>query len=230
MKKINVIKRISFIAVFGALTSVLYCFVKFNLPIFPGFLDINISMIPVIICAFMLGPWDAAACVLIRFVIKLMVGSSTAYVGEIADLILGLVPAISAGLIYKYYKGKFSEGLAFISVIVTWSITGVLVNYFLNIPFYLEFFFDGAWEPLIGMVEPAVNLISFGAVGTITKENFMLWYLLLGVVPFNLFLSLIVIGVTLPVHKRLRVLYDQIGMNRCNNINLDTDCPQKDNK
>lgn len=230
MKKINVIKRLSFIAVFGALTSVLYCFVKFNLPIFPGFLDINISMIPVIICAFMLGPWDAAACVLIRFIIKLMVGTGTAYVGELADLVLGLVPAVSAGLIYKYYKGKYSELFAFIAVVVTWGITGVILNYTVNIPFYLKFFFDGAWEPLIGMVEPAISLISFGRVTNITPENFMMWYLLLGVVPFNLLLSLIVVGVTLPVHKRLRVLYDQIGVSHSKDINLEDENIAKENK
>ena len=58
MKK-NAIKRISFVAIFAAISIILYCYVKFPLPIFPSFLDINFSMIPILICAFMLGPWDA---------------------------------------------------------------------------------------------------------------------------------------------------------------------------
>ena len=141
MKKTNIVKRISFVALFSALTSILYCYVRFPLPIFPSFLDINVSMIPVIICAFMLGPWDAMMCVVIRFAIKLLlVPTGTAYVGEIADLILGLVPAVSAGLIYHYYKGKHKELLAFTSVVVLWGITGVLLNIYVNIPVYLNMF------------------------------------------------------------------------------------------
>lgn len=69
MKK-NAIKRISFVAIFATISTLLYCYVKFPLPIFPSFLDINFSMIPILICAFMLGPWDACACVIIRCLLK----------------------------------------------------------------------------------------------------------------------------------------------------------------
>ena len=97
----NKVKRIVLVAVFSALTTLLYIFVKFPLPIFPTFLDVNISMIPVIICAFVLGPVDASVCVIIRCLIKLPM-SSTAYVGELADLIMGLGTCIPCGIIYKF--------------------------------------------------------------------------------------------------------------------------------
>ncbi len=212
MRKNNIVKRIAFIAIFSAITTILYCYVAFPLPIFPSFLNINISMIPVIIAAFMLGPWDAAVCVIIRCVVKLLlIPTSTAYVGEIADLVIGLIPAISAGLIYHYYKGKYKEALAFSSVVVLWVITGVILNVFVNIPFYLEAFFGGDMNALIGMCAPAFKAISFGSITEVTEGNFMMLYILIGIVPFNLLLSLIVVGVTAPVHKRLKVLYDMIG-------------------
>ena len=100
------IKRIAFVAIFAAISSLLYCYVKFPLPIFPSFLDVNFSMIPIIIAAFMLGPIDGVIIVLIRFLMKLiLVGTGTQYVGEIADLVLGLVTTLGCGLTYKFYNG-----------------------------------------------------------------------------------------------------------------------------
>mgnify|MGYP006983240225 FL=1 len=65
--------------------------------------DLNFSMIPIIICAFMLGPVDATVIVLIRFLIKLItISTHTAGVGEIADLIIGASVAITSGVIYNY--------------------------------------------------------------------------------------------------------------------------------
>ncbi len=210
MNKKNVIKRISFIAVFSAISGILYCFLKFPLPIFPSFLDINFSMIPIIICAFMLGPWDACVCVLLRFVVKIIgPGTGTAYVGELADIFMGLSTAVVSGCVYKYTKWRGKTPLAFALVIIVWVLTGVLTNVFINIPFYLQFYFDGAWEPLIGMCDSAFKLISFGKAN-VTVENFMLLYVFLAVIPFNLLLSCIVVGITIPIHKRLRILYDMI--------------------
>lgn len=213
MKKFT-IKRMAFVAVFAALSSILYCYVKFPLPIFPPFLDVNFSMIPIIICAFMFGPIDASIVVLLRFVVKLiLVGTGTQYVGEIADLVLGLIPTITAGCIYQFYKGNKKELIAFISVIVTWVATSIFLNIFVNIPFYLELFFKGSWDGLIGYCGDCFKLISFGAVKEVTKENFMTYYILLGIIPFNLMLSGIVVLVTVLVHKRLKSLYDLIGQN-----------------
>lgn len=210
MNKKNVIKRIAFIAAFSAISGVLYCFLKFPLPIFPSFLDINFSMIPIIICAFMLGPWDACICLLLRFVVKIIgPGTGTAYVGELADIFMGLATAIVSGCIYKYTKWKAKAPIAFVSVIVVWVLTGIITNVFINIPFYLQFYFDGAWEPLIGMCDSAFKLISFGRA-TVNVDNFMMYYVFLAVIPFNLLLSGIVAGITALIHKRLRVLYDMI--------------------
>ena len=210
MKKIN-IKRITFVAVFAAITSVLYCYVKFPLPIFPPFLDVNFSMIPVIIAAFMLGPIDGAVIVLIRFIMKLiLVGTGTQYVGEIADLVLGVVTTLSCGFVYKFYKGKFRSLLSFTVVAVTWVICSVFLNVFLNIPIYVSLFFKGDWNLLINMCNDAFNLITFNHCPEITQSNFILFYVLLSVIPFNLMLALIVVGITALVHKRLKLIYEKI--------------------
>ena len=120
------VKRVVMVAIFSALTTLLYILVKFPLPIFPSFLDINISMIPVIICAFVLGPIDASICVLMRFLIKLPM-TSTMYVGELADLIMGLGTCLPCAFIYKT-NWKYKTLIAFISVPVMWVCLGIITN------------------------------------------------------------------------------------------------------
>lgn len=210
MKKVN-IKRITFVAVFAAIASVLYCYVKFPLPIFPSFLDVNFSMIPIIIAAFMLGPIDGVIIVVIRFIMKLiLVGTGTQYVGEIADLVLGVITTTSCGLVYMFYKGKFRTLLSFATVIVSWVICSIVLNIFLNIPIYVELFFKGNWNILIGMCNDAFNLITFNNCPEITQNNFIFYYVILAVIPFNIMLASIVVAITALVHKRLKVIYDKI--------------------
>ena len=210
MKKVN-IKRITFVAVFAAITSVLYCYVKFPLPIFPSFLDVNFSMIPIIIAAFMLGPIDGVIIVVIRFIMKLiLVGTGTQYVGEIADLVLGVITTTSCGLVYMFYKGKFRTLLSFATVIVSWVICSIFLNIFLNIPIYVELFFKGNWNILIGMCNDAFNLITFNNCPEITQNNFIFYYVILAVIPFNIMLASLVVAITALVHKRLKVIYDKI--------------------
>ena len=71
------------------------------------------------------------------------------------------------------------------------------------------------------MCEPAFYAISFGRIAEVNEGNFLMLYILIGVIPFNLLLSLIVVGITAPVHKRLKVLYDMIGTKASSNIDLD---------
>ena len=166
-------------------------------------------MIPVIICAFVLGPIDASICVLMRFLIKLPM-TSTMYVGELADLIMGLGTCLPCAFIYKT-NWKYKTLIAFISVPVMWVCLGIITNIYINIPFYIDFYFGGDMTPLLGMCTDAFKLISFGHITNVTFDNFMLYYILLAVIPFNLLLSLIVVIITAPLHKRLRIVYDKIG-------------------
>ena len=220
------IKRLVFDASFCALATILYIFLKIEgnlIPIFPNFLDINFSMIPIIICAFMLGPWDAGIAVIVRCLLKwLFVGSKTGYVGEVADILIGLAACIPAGLIYHKSKFKYKGLIALISVVVGWVLMGVLSNLFVNIPWYNSYYFhtnyykDGISPAFVGLIKDAVKAISFGKVTDVTTGNFMLIYIIFSVIPFNIILSLIIVLITVPVHHRLRPLYDMIGFKKKN--------------
>ena len=114
-QKFFTVKRLSFIAIFAALAVVFYSFIpKIKLPIFPPFLEINFSMIPILICAFMMGPIDATVCVVIRFLVKLPM-SSTGFVGELADVLIALPVVIAVGLIYHHTTLKRKTLLSLVS-------------------------------------------------------------------------------------------------------------------
>lgn len=194
----EVLNRLTKVAIFGALSFLLY-FLKFNLPfIFPSFLEINFSMLPIILAGFVLGPWWASLVVLLRFVLKLPF-SSTAYVGEAADLIIGLFVLIPSSLFYQYHKDKKGGIISLVLVVAMWVVAGILSNVCINIPFYVNFYFGGNMAPLVGMVS--------GLYKGVTEETFMHYYILLGVIPFNLLLSLIVSIVTYFVYKRVSIIF-----------------------
>lgn len=199
------------VAIFATISTLLYCYVKFPLPIFPSFLDINFSMIPILICAFMLGPWDACACVIIRCLLKWILppGTGTMYVGEVADVLNGLAVVIPAGLIYHKLDNKHKTLIAFSTVMVSWVFMAILSNMFINIPWFTHLYFKGDMTPLVGMSNSAFQLISFGKIEA-TKDTFMTCYIFLAVIPFNLLLSGIVVLFTMLIHKRLKSLYDMI--------------------
>lgn len=194
------VKEISLIGVQGALASLLYIFVKINLPIFPSFLDLQVSEIPALITSFIYGPYAGAMVILIRFIIKLPF-SGTAGVGEIADLIIGLAIVIISGLIYKKnrtFKGAL-KGMTIAMLVATVLVS--LANWLILIPFYLELYFHGSMAPLLGMCSmiPGIN-----------EANFMVMYIFVGVVPFNLLRFIIVFILTIVLYKRISFLFKKI--------------------
>lgn len=209
-KKLS-IKRMTFIAIFSALSVIFYTIIpKISLPIFPPFLELNFSMIPIVICSFMLGPIDGIICVLVRFFVKLPM-SGTMCVGETADLLIGLPVAFFSGFMYNKTNIKYKELFAFIGSLLIWIIMSVIANAFINIPFYSWMLREvGGLDSIVAASSDAFKLISSGKI-IVNKENFMFYYLLLAVVPFNLLLSTVVLLITWPIHKRIKVLYTKIG-------------------
>ena len=67
----NKIEYIVKIAMYTALSFVLYAFVKFPLPFaFPGFLDIQISELPALIAGFSMGPVSGCLVIVLKCLLK----------------------------------------------------------------------------------------------------------------------------------------------------------------
>lgn len=189
------------LSVFTALSYVLYLFVKFPLPGFPGFLELQISDVPALIAGFMMGPSYGAAVILIKCILKLPF-STTACVGELGDILIGLSIVLPASFVYKFRRSK-KGALAGIGVgIFSSTLVAVVINRVLLIPFYMKLWFDGSWEPLLGMMSALFP--------NITVSSFYYYYLFLSVLPFNLLRGLLTGLITFLVYKSLEKLFDRL--------------------
>ena len=195
------IKKLVLTALFSAMSVLLYLFPKFSLPIFPSFLEMNFSMLPLMILGFSCGAMYGGLGVLLRYVSNLIIeGSITAGVGEIMDLMLGAAIVIPASLIYRYIKMKEPKK-TLISLVIglsCWIVFGALLNIFYAIPLYLKLYFGDNVNALVGALHiiPGVN-----------ASNYMAQYIIYAVIPFNLILGFVVMSVTFLVNKRISILY-----------------------
>jgi len=190
------------IANLAALSVVFYFFPKVPLPfIFPSFLDLQLSNLPAIIGGYALGPIAGSLIVVVRTLIKLPF-SQTAYVGELVDLIIGVSTVVASSLVYKKVHTKKGAFLGMIAGMVAWTVIAVLANWLFVLDFYIEFFFGGNIDYLLGSLEviPGVN-----------ESNYMGKYILYAILPFNLLLSGIVYGFTFVVYKRISELITSLN-------------------
>ena len=100
-----------------------------------AFYKLDLSTLPAILAGFAMGPLPGVAVVVIKNLVH-MLGTSTACVGEMADIIMSSCFIIPASLIYRRRKDRKSAVLSMAVGTVLMTIAGVLVNYFILIPAY----------------------------------------------------------------------------------------------
>jgi riboflavin transporter FmnP len=198
--KIFTTKFITRVAIFSAISTILYIvpYLKFPVPFFPSFLEIHFDEIPALIAGFAYGPLAGFFVILIKTIIKLPL-TSTLCVGEIADLIYGLTLVIPASLIYK---NKRTLKNAFIGLGVSTLIQVVVSSFlttFVMLDFYI-FVMGFSKEALLGMCQAAnPNITSLS------------WpFLLMVGLPFNLFKDILLCFLTALLYKRLHRLIDRL--------------------
>ena len=213
--------RLAAIAVFSALSGVLYV-LGFSIPVaFAPWLELNFSDVPLLIGTFALGTPSGACIALLRTLVKIIFKpTSTAFVGEAADIIIGLALAVPAGLIYQ--KKKTLKGAILACVIggVCSSATAMLANL---IPFYVKAM---GWDftSLASMLQPLYK--------NCTAETFYNYYLWLSVLPFNLLRCAAASLLTFAAYKKISVLLkradEKFGKKRAGKALRAADTPQND--
>ncbi len=188
------------IAILSAVGYILYLFVKFPLPFFPAFLDMQFSDLTGLIGGFMLGPIPGCTIILIKGILKLPF-TGTACVGELADVLIGIAFVLPASLLYRKRK-TLKRALLGLAVGMACSVVmSMLMNWLVLIPFYLQMMFGGNWEPLLGMCRVLNENISV--------ENFYEIYIFAGVLPFNLLRCTVTSVLTYLVYKPLHRLFNR---------------------
>ena len=180
------------IAILGSLAFILMLF-EFPLPVAPSFYKLDLSEVPVLVGGFALGPIAAIVIEALKNVLNIIfTGSTTAYVGELANFIVGCGFVVPAAIIYKRNKTKSSAIKGLIVGTICLVIAGALMNVYVLLPLYSRFM------ELDKIIE-AGNMIFKGVKDVST-------FVLFCVVPFNLIKGIIVSAITALVYKRVSPL------------------------
>lgn len=183
------------LALLTSLSYILYVFVKFSLPfMFPSFLDMQFSELPAILAGFSLGPVSGVLVIVLKCLLK-MPFSTTAGVGELIDIAIGIAYVLPASMIYWHNKNKKNAILGFIVGTLCAVAMAIVFNRFVAIPFYVQLYFGGNFNIIVGMCQKLYK--------NMTAETFYLYYLGLAVLPFNILRSAVVSIITFLVYKRL---------------------------
>lgn len=164
--------------------------IEFPVPLFPGFLKIDLSDLPALIAGLALGPIAGVLIELFKNLMHLL-QTSTQGVGELANFIVGSALVLPAGYIYKKNKTKKSAIIGLIVGTFSMGIFGTLANYFIIIPFYSKV-----------MMLPIETIVKMGTVVNAHIVD-LKTLLLFGVFPFNIFKGIILSVITLIVYKKI---------------------------
>ena len=128
-KNLFTARNLAIMGMMGALSAVVMLF-EFPLPfIAPPFYEIDFSEVPVLIGSFMIGPAAGVIIELIKILIKLLIKpTSTAFVGEFANFVIGCALVVPASIIYRRHKTKKTAIIGMVVGSIFMAITGIFVN------------------------------------------------------------------------------------------------------
>lgn len=185
-------RRITIVAICGAIAALLHM-LDFPIPFLaPGFYKLDFSEVPVMLCGFYLGPSAAVGCEALKIILKLLLKStSTAFVGDFANFVVGCSFALPATIIYHIFKTKRSAvaGLAVGTAVMT--IFGTAFNAIYLVPKFAQ---------LYGM--PLDTIIAMGsAIWGGVKD--IITFVILCVAPLNLVKGIVISVLTMLLYKRV---------------------------
>lgn len=161
-----------------------------------AFYKLDLSTLPAVLAGFAMGPVQGAAVVVIKNLVHLM-GTSTAGVGELADILMSCAFVIPASLLYRRNKTRKGALTAMLAGAALMTVTAVLVNYFILIPAY-QVLMNLPLEVIIGMGQKVLGFIDT----TIELVIFI-------TAPFNLLKAAVLSGTTYLLYKRVSPLLHQ---------------------
>lgn len=186
-------RRLAQIAMLGAAAGVLM-FIEFPLPFLaPPFYKMDFSELPVLIGGFAMGPVAGILIEIIKIALHLLFkGTSTAFVGELGNLIMGCAFIVPAAIIYKRRKTRGNAIIGMVVGIIVMAVASVLVNAYMLLPAYCTAFHIEL-DVIIGMGAAIHSSI-----------NSVMTFCILAVAPFNIFKGVVISILTMILYKHIR--------------------------
>lgn len=135
------VNHLVILAMFTAI-SVILMYVDFPLPFLaPSFYKIDFSEVPILIGAFMLGPCAGVIMEALKNLLMIVVkGTSTAFVGEFANFIIGCFFVVPAAILYHFHRTKKRAVVSLIVGSAFMTAGGVLLNAVYLLPKYSQLY------------------------------------------------------------------------------------------
>lgn len=186
-------RKMTVTAMFSAIAMILYL-LDFTLPFAPSFYKLDFSELPVLIGAFAFGPVTGVLIEAVKILLKLLIkGTSTAFVGDLANFVIGCSFILPASTIYYFKKSKKSA--------VTGCIVGTLILTLFGTAFNAVYLLP-AFSKLYGM--PLEDILAMGAaVNPLVTDGSIISFVACCVAPMNVIKGGSVSLVTMLVYKRL---------------------------
>jgi len=190
--KIRPARRLCIIAICGAIAAILHVLDFSLLFLAPEFYKLDFSELPVMLCGFFLGPSAAVACEAVKILLKLLLkGTSTAFVGDFANFVIGCSLVLPAVTIYQTKKSRGSALMGMVVGTVVLTIFGSAFNAIYLLPKFSQLY-GLPLDAIIGMGS-AIN----ASISDLTT------FVMLAVAPLNLIKGLMISVLTLLLYKRV---------------------------
>lgn len=185
-------RKITMIGLFSALAMILHIFDFPVLFLAPGFYKLDFSEIPALVGTFAFGPVAGVMIEFCKILLKLVVkGTSTAFVGDLANFVIGCSLVLPASVIYMFRKTRKNAVVACMAGSVIMTVFGTAFNGVYLLP---------AFSKLFGM--PMEAIIAAGAEinGNISNITSFVCF---AVAPINIIKSVAASAVTMVIYKPL---------------------------
>ncbi|MCM1191746.1 MAG: ECF transporter S component [Butyrivibrio sp.] len=192
-EKVFSTRKIAVIGMFSAIAAILMLF-EFPLPFAPAFYELDFSELPILVGTFAFGPAAGVMMEFVKILLKLLFkGTSTAFVGDLANFAVGCSLILPASVVYSFRKNKKGAILACVVGTLCITVFGTAFNAVYLLP---------AFSRLYGI--PLENLLALGAdVNSLVKEGSIVSFVAACVAPMNLIKGAGVSLVTMLIYKPL---------------------------
>lgn len=185
-------RRVSIIGICAAIATVLHMLDFPVLFLAPDFYKLDFSELPVLLCGFYLGPSATVACEGVKILLKLLLkGTSTAFVGDLANFVVGCSFVLPATIWYHWHKSKHSAVIGLVMGTLCMTLFGTAFNAVYLLPKFSALY----GLPLETIV--AMGTAIRGGVNSVTT------FVVLCVAPLNLMKGAMVSVLTMLLYKRV---------------------------
>lgn len=192
LTRILTTRKMAMVGMFSAIALILHIF-DFSIPFLaPPFYKLDFSELPALIGAFAFGPVAGILIESLKILLKLVIkGTSTAFVGDLANFVVGCSFILPASIIYDFKKTKKNAIVSCVIGTVIITMVGTIFNAVYLLP---------TFAVLYGM-----NLEDIIAMGTAINSNInnVTTFAIIAVAPVNIIKGSMVSVLALLMYKKI---------------------------